>query len=162
VGTQTVTVTVKPLKPEKDYKETVENNNSLSTTIAVADDRAKVLLVDGEARWEFHYLYTALQRDRLVQLKAGCFDQPRLDHRLTEEDLEKLGLPSRKWPEGPDALASYQCVILGDVDPERLTLAERQKLEKYVADSGGTLVILAGKRSMPLGFPERGGDDESD
>src|SRR5262249_2841287 len=125
VGTQTVTVTIKPIDPDKDYKETVKDNNSLSTTIAVADDRAKVLLVDGEARWEFHYLYTALQRDRLVQLKAVCFDQPRLDERLSESDLEKLGMPSRKWPEGPDALANFQCIILGDVDAERLTLAQR-------------------------------------
>ena len=30
-------------------------------------------------------------------------------------------------------------------------MAERKRLEKYVAERGGTLVILAGKRFMPLG-----------
>lgn len=162
VGTQTVTVTIKPVRPEAGYKETIADNNTRSTTIAVADDRARVLLVDGEARWEFHYLHTALQRDRLVQLKSVVFDQPRLDDRLSEEELEKLGLPGRKWPEGPDALANFSCVMLGDVDPERLTLADRQKLEKYVADAGGTLIILGGKRFMPLGYPDRGSDGEND
>src|SRR5262249_41930390 len=55
VGTQTVTATIKPVRPDVGPKETIGDNNALSTTIAVADDRARVLLVDGEARWEYHY-----------------------------------------------------------------------------------------------------------
>src|SRR5262245_38286776 len=162
VGTQTITATIKPMQKDVGAKETIADNNAQSTTVAVADDRARVLLVDGEARWEYHYLATALQRDRLVDLKAVVFDQPRLDERLTEKELEKLGLPSRKWPDGPDALAGYSCVILGDVAVEKLTAGERQRLERYVADAGGTLIVVAGKRSMPLGFPEKGTDGELD
>jgi hypothetical protein len=151
-GTQAIAATIKPV--QAGVKEARLDNNRLATTISVADDRAKVLLVDGETRWELHYLQTELQRDRLVDLKTVVFEQPRLDDRLSAEELEKIGSPAQQWPAGPDALAAYQCIILGDVDPAKLTLPERQRLERYVAESGGTLIILAGKRFMPLAFPD--------
>jgi hypothetical protein len=158
-GTQALAATVKPVK---DVKETSLANNRLQTTISVADDRAKVLLVDGEARWEWHYLATALQRDRLVELKTVVFEQPRLNEGLTPMELQEMGVPAEQLPAGPDALAGYQCVILGDVPAEKLPLEERQRLERYVADAGGTLIVLAGKRSMPLGFPESTPAGEAD
>jgi hypothetical protein len=161
-GTQTITATIRPVRPDIAPKETRADNNSLATTISVADDRARVLLVDGEARWEYHYLATALQRDRLVDLKTIVFEQPRLDDSLNATELEKMGSPAQDWPAGEDALASQACIILGDVPPSKLTLAQRKRLEKYVADAGGTLIIVAGKRSMPLGYPEAMPDGEPD
>jgi hypothetical protein len=128
----------------------------------VADDKAKVLVVDGEARWEYHYLATALQRDPTMKLDRVVFHQPRLERGLTPEQLKQLGSPDEKLPEGADALADFDCIILGDVRTEDLSFAERQRLEKYVAERGGTLVILAGKHAMPLEFPELAGDGEPD
>jgi hypothetical protein len=90
------------------------------------------------------------------------FLQPRLNDRLTPKQLDAMGSPRQALPEGPDALAGYDCIILGDVSPEQLPLAERARLERYVADRGGTLVLLAGKRSMPLAFPETLANGESD
>jgi hypothetical protein len=158
-GTQTLSATVKPVR---EVKETSLANNRLQTAISVADDRAKVLLVDGEARWEWHYLATALQRDRLVELKTVVFEQPRLNEGLTPLELQEMGLPGEQLPAGPDALAGFQCIILGDVPPEKLPLEERQRLERYVADAGGTLIVLAGKRYMPLGYPESTPAGEAD
>jgi hypothetical protein len=160
VGTQTLTATVKPVNP--DTKETRTDNNSRLTTVEVADDKAKVLLVDGEARWEYHYLASALKRDRTIKLTSVIFHQPRLNPDLTPAELEKMGCPLQKWPEGPHALADYDCIILGDVGPEQLPSAERVRLEKYVAEAGKTLVIVAGKRFMPLAYPEAGPDGETD
>ena len=74
-----------------------------------------------------------------------------------------MGNPRRTFPAGLDALHTYDCIILGDVAPEELPPFERKQpdkpevspLEEYVAEHGGTLVIVAGKRSMPLAyFPE--------
>jgi hypothetical protein len=159
-GTQTLVASVRPVNP--DVKETLVENNTRATTLSVADDKAAVLLIDGEARWEFHYLATALQRDRTMDVKSVVFDQPRLDERLTAEDLERLGSPMQQLPAGPDVYAKYQCIILGDVDPARLPPAERQRLARYVGDTGGTLVVLAGKRFMPLAFPTTGADGQAD
>lgn len=149
-GRQTLVVTAHP--QDRSVKEAREENNRQPAAINVADEKSKVLLVDGEARWEFHYLATVLQRDRAMQPSSVVFLQPRLG-KIPEDELKKIGNPSTTMPEGPDALAGYDCIILGDTSPEQFSLAERQRLEKYVADRGGTLVMLAGKRFMPLGFP---------
>jgi hypothetical protein len=152
VGTQTLMATVRPVNP--DTKETRGDNNSRATTVSVADDRANVLLIDGEARWEYHYLVTALKRDRTMKVDSVVFQQPRLRGSLSPAELHKMGLPRQQLPPGADALAGFDCLILGDVGVEQLPLAERQRLEKYVAERGGTLVILAGKRFMPLAYPD--------
>jgi hypothetical protein len=151
-GTRTLVATVRPVNPET--KESRADNNTGTAVINVADDKAKVLLIDGEARWEYHYLASALHRDRTMQLETVVFDQPRLNDNLTPDDLQKMGSPRQQLPAGPDALAEFDCIILGDVPADRLPLAERLRLEKYVADRGGTLVVLAGKRFMPLSYPE--------
>jgi hypothetical protein len=151
-GTQTLTAKVTPLNP--NTKEARTDNNSKPVVVNVADDTAKVLLIDGEARWEYHYLASALQRDRTMKVAGVVFEQPRLDKKLPLDEVEKRGLPKQQLPTGPDALADYDCIILGDATAEQLPLADRVRLEKYVADRGGTLVIVAGKRAMPLGYPE--------
>jgi hypothetical protein len=122
--------------------------------ISVVKEQAEILMIDGEARWEFHYVSVALDRDPLVkEVRSVVFDQPRLG-RVNEADLRKRKWPARELPAEPDALADYDCVILGDANVQQMSLAERQRLAKYVKDVGGTLVIVAGKRSMPLAFPK--------
>jgi hypothetical protein len=152
VGTQLLTASVRPTDPKAHEART--DNNSRSTTVNVSDDQMKVLLIDGEARWEYHYLATALKRDSTLRVKNVVFQQPRLDDGLTPEELDQIGSPRQSLPGGPDALSEYDCIILGDVSPEQLPPAERARLEKYVSERGGTLVLVAGKRWMPLGFPE--------
>jgi hypothetical protein len=170
-GKQVVEVTVKP--QAEDVKEINTANNKQSISINVADDTSKVLLVDGEARWEFHYLWQALLRDRSMKVKSVVFTQPRLG-KVPESELAKMNNPSPVLPPAPkpeqDPLFDYDCIILGDVMPEQITPAERIRLEKYVADRGGTLVVLAGKRAMPLAFlppadekkPAAAADDKQD
>jgi hypothetical protein len=55
-----------------------------------------------------------------------------------------------------DPLRDFDCIILGDVAPEDLPAGERQRLQEYVNERGGTLVLVAGKRFMPLAY-----DDEA-
>ncbi|MEO6808460.1 MAG: hypothetical protein ABI353_05050, partial [Isosphaeraceae bacterium] len=59
VGPQPLTVAVGPIagdvRPDNDRR---------TITVQVADDKAHVLLIDGEARWEFRYLRNALVRDQ--------------------------------------------------------------------------------------------------
>ncbi len=150
-GNQTLSASVRPVRP--DTKEINSENNSRSTTISVTDDKANVLLIDGEARWEYHYLASALKRDRTMKVESVVFHQPHLNENLRAEELKKIGLPQQHLPAGANGLADFDCIILGDVSVEQLPLAERQRLERYVGERGGTLVILAGKRFMPLAYP---------
>src|SRR5262249_44047203 len=64
-GLQALTVTARPVAGE-----TRTDNNGRPVAINVADDKAKVLVIDGEARWEFHYLQSALHRDRTMDVQS--------------------------------------------------------------------------------------------
>ncbi len=123
-------------------------NNRRTVRVNVVKDRARVLLVDGEARWEFHYLHTCLGRDDNMDVRSVVFRQPRIT-KATDDDLKKFGTPARTLPDA-DTLGGYDCVILGDVEPSQMR--DWAWLEKYVAEDGGTLVVVAGKRAVPLQY----------
>jgi hypothetical protein len=159
-GPHHLTVKVRPVAgvPES---ETV----SRGAETAVVREKTEVLLIDGETRWEQHYLAAALGRDPQVQrLRGVVFEQPRLG-RVPEGDLPKTW-PALKMPPEPFALSDFDCVILGDALPEHLPLKDRRpgedapplprddwdRLSFFVKERGGTLVIVAGKNAMPLGF----------
>lgn len=151
-GLQKLRVRVRPAN--KNSIEMSQENNERTAVVRVADDKAKVLLVDGEARWEFHYLINAVRRDKTIKPEAVVFEQPRINA-IPEKELKESDHPSLTFPdspkdkEQPDPLWKYECIVLGDVSNENLTLKDRQRLEKYVAGQGGTLVIVAGKNYMP-------------
>ena len=71
VGTVPFTVALAPL--DGDVRP---DNDRRTVSVQVADDKASVLLVDGEARWEFRYLRNALARDPRVALSTVVFHQP--------------------------------------------------------------------------------------
>lgn len=141
----------------KEKKEITLANNLASRVIRVAEDKAKVLLIDSEARWEYHYLAVALLRDPTIAVERVVLAPPRIGAIKTEE-LDKAGLAKTKLPEPKadrkdhDPLMDFDCILLGDVSPEEVPIADRRRLEKYVAERGGTLILIAGKRHLPMAF----------
>ena len=150
VGVQPLQVKVRTTAPGPP--EITLENNQRTVPVRVTEDKARVLLIDGEAGWEYQYLANALGRDPAVKLDRVVFAQPRLDL-IEEAALEKAGHPWLKLPVLPldknaaDPLLKYDCILLGDVPPEQLPFADRRRLEKYVAERGGTLIVAAGKRA---------------
>ena len=126
--------------------ETHEDNNNRSFTLSVVDDRAKVLVIDGQPRWEFRYLEAAFARDERVDLHTVLFEQPYL--RLLPETFFPRTLPVGKTSPFED----LDVVILGDVPPWQLTDEQWTQLETFVSDQGGTLVLSAGKNFLPLAY----------
>jgi hypothetical protein len=51
-----------------------------------------------------------------------------------------------------DPLLAYDCIVLGDVAPANLPTPDRKRLERFVSERGGTLIVVAGKRHMPLAY----------
>jgi hypothetical protein len=123
------------------------DNDRRAFKVAVVEDKARVLIVDGEARWEFRYLSNALQRDRLVQLDAVVLRQPAASAPFYAEKLPDP--PEPQTPPAPDPLGAYDAIILGDVGPDGLGSESWTRLESYVAERGGTIVLAAGPRSFP-------------
>ncbi len=153
-GTQVLSI-----RATSQGREITLANNLAERVIRVVDDKAKVLLVDAEARWEYHYLANALVRDAKITLERVVFDQPRIGA-LKDDQLEQAGLAKTKLPapkaERPDydPLMDFDCIVLGDVSPEQLPRADRKRLERFVAERGGTLILVAGKRYLPLKYTD--------
>ncbi len=148
-GAQKLTVAIQPPPGWADRTALSRQHE-----ITVVKEQAEVMMIEGEARWEYHYVAVALSRDKMVKdVKSVVFEQPRLN-KVPEQELQKQNWPALTLPADPNALADYDTVIVGDVSPAQLPLDRRQQLARYVRDCGGTLVIVAGKRFMPLLFPE--------
>lgn len=130
--------------------ETDAANNRLERTVTVLAARtARVLYVEGTARYEFRFLKSFLEREsgtaaggRAVDLKVLLLDAdadyPRQDRVAVE------AFPSTK----EELFEQYDVVILGDADPRHPKLGERHLrwLADFVRDRGGGLLWIAGPR----------------
>jgi hypothetical protein len=150
VGIVTLSVAIAPLEGD-----TRADNDRRTVQVQVVDDKARVLLVDGEARWEFRYLRNALARDQRVALETIVFHQPQNENMTTL--TYPTVLPSRPKAvartsgadpdqDQPEPLGSFDVIFIGDVAPADITSETWARLDSYVAQRGGTLVLGAGLR----------------
>jgi hypothetical protein len=130
--------------------ETRDDNNSRTFALRVVDDRARVILIEGEARWEFRYLSAALSRDERIDLQQVLFDQPYLGVLPEPFFPRRLVLPADPTDLATSPFAETDLVIIGDVSPGEFPDSSWQLLLKFVSE-GGTLVLSAGQRHLPLG-----------
>jgi hypothetical protein len=141
-GTAALSLAVGPLEDD-----TRPDNDRRTVMIQVADDKANVLLVDGESRWEFRYLRNALARDPHVKATAVVFHQPGADGSFKPSYETRFPARLDSSDRHPDPLGAFDIVIVGDVDPADLTPENLARLESYVAERGGTLVLNPGPKS---------------
>lgn len=134
--------------------ETRADNNSRTFAFTVVDDRARVFVLEGDARWEFRYLDAAMARDERVDLQQVLFEQPFLGILPAPFYPRTVKLPQDGADGAGDEqspFANADLIIVGDVAPQYLDERLMAFLHRFVSD-GGTLVISAGKRWMPLAY----------
>lgn len=134
---------------EKDARP---DNDRRTVTVQVADDRARVLLVDGEARWEFRYLRNALARDPRVNVEAVVFHQPKTGLGADNTFAYAASIPPRPPSAAGatgDPLGAFDLIVIGDLNPSDATPELWARLDAYVAERGGTLVLAPGPRNGP-------------
>ncbi len=126
--------------------EILAENNRSARRLRVMDDRIRVLLLEQSARWEFRYLQALLLRDRRVDLKCLLFDgDPAIARDPGSPYLDSF--PSRR-----EDLFGYDLVVFGDVDPKHFTPAQLELLAEFVSRSGGSFLMLAGRRFSPWNY----------
>ena len=125
-----------------------EDNNARDVNLQVVDNKARVMLVEGDARWEFRYLKNLLDRDKQVEPLTVLFRQPYLD-------LLNQSFISSKLPDidaFKEQLALTDLLVVGDVGPDDVEPGMWELIERAVTRDGLTLIVIPGRRHMPQDF----------
>jgi hypothetical protein len=155
-GLREYRIDVQPFETEK-----FQANNARPVHIAVTDDRTKLLIIEGRPRWEFRYLRNLFAgRDKTVQLQHVLLHPDWIAD--TSPRLEIPASVSRKpdaveataLPDNEEEWLKFDVVVLGDVSPEVLGEKEMGIIETFVAERGGSLIVIAGPRHMPHAFAD--------
>ena len=120
------------------------SNNAAKASIEVAERKIRILLVDGEPRWEFRFIRNVLERDPAVQLTRSLL-RPGLGPIKGEGYCDAL--PTQK-----QQLAEYDLVILGDLSREQMPDDFLKELGDAVKVRGMALVVVAGRRQNCRGL----------
>ncbi len=127
-------------------REASEDNNQISRTVRVLDQKIKVLYVEGKPRWEYRYLRRVLLRDHRLDVK---FLMAEGDKELA---LHGGGRYLMNFPLERDQAFAFDLVIIGDVPRKNLTLFQMQRIAELVREQGGSFLMLAGMEYAPVSY----------
>ena len=120
-------------------------NNRKTVLVRAVRQPVRVLMVEGEPRWEYRYIKNALLRDRSLELSILL--------RAATRDLGPEG--NREiyaFPETREKLYQYDVILLGDVGARDFTLEQLSWMADFVSERGGGLILVAGEAADPQGF----------
>ncbi len=136
---------VASIEPRADEAET--RNNSTTKRLKVVEDKIKVLFAEQSPRWEFKYLMQQMLRDRRVEVKVWLVDG--------DPGISK-GEKSPYLAEFPRTKAElndkFDVLILGDVDPKKLTSDQLTNIADFVTIAGGGFIMSAGRGYAPNAY----------
>lgn len=117
-------------------------NNERELRYRVVGTPMRVLYLDGLPRWEYRYLKNTLLREPSID--ATCTLLAR-DRRFLTEGTPLQG----PIPERAEDWAPFDAVIIGDMAPELLTLAQQRSLVEHVERRGCGVLWIAGPGATP-------------
>jgi hypothetical protein len=125
--------------------ESTADNNRVTRSLRVVNEKINVLCIESSARWEFRYLRAILKRDPRINAKFVAASSKAPLAQLSAEFVAR-------FPEDPAEAFKYDLVIIGDVDAAFFTEVEMARLEELVRDRGGSLLMLCGRRFAPQSY----------
>ncbi len=139
-GAKTLQVSVDPLPGEEN-----RDNNSVSRVVNVESAKRRVLYVEGEPRWEYKFIRRAEQDDRLLTIVSMLRTSENKIYRQGIEDPKELadGFPLRA-----EDLFPYQAIIIGSVEANYFTPAQKELIQQFVDRRGGGLLFLGGRAAL--------------
>ncbi len=132
-GKYVYTVQVDPLEDETE----TDDNARVTSEMEVVDEKVKVLLVSGEASWDYQHVYKLLQRDQTISL--SCWLQS-MDESRTQDGNE----PISRLPRSIDELGEYNVVMLMDPNPEEFDDKWMDLLKDFCKFKAGGVLFMAG------------------
>ncbi|MBK7645378.1 MAG: VWA domain-containing protein [Planctomycetes bacterium] len=136
-------------------EETLRDDNAVEFSVHVTPEKIRVLLVEGYPRWEYRYLKNLLLRSD-QNLEVQCFLLSATPD-FVQESTKGLP-PLATVPTGrKDLLDHYDVVILGDVNPYKIS-PDPLRCEEFLnslhefVERGGGLICQAGEIDNPRAF----------
>ena len=139
-GAKTLQFSIDPLPGEEN-----RDNNSVARLVNVESAKRRILYVEGEPRWEYKFIRRAEQDDRLVSIVSMLRTSENKIYRQGIEDPKELadGFPSRA-----EDLFGYQAILIGSVEANYFTAAQKELIQQFVDRRGGGLLFLGGRASL--------------
>ncbi|MFQ5489762.1 MAG: hypothetical protein ACE5GE_03475 [Phycisphaerae bacterium] len=122
--------------------ESITDDNRKQITVNVIDSRARILLVAGNASWDYRYLSRLLERDDAFDV--SCWLQT-ADPRAARDGNTIID----RLPSTPESLLAYDAVILLDPDPDELSRSWCELVSRLVSQHGGGLLYAAARIHTP-------------
>jgi len=142
-GARALSFSIEPLPDEQNRL-----NNSVTRLINVNSDKRRILYVEGEPRWEYKFIRSAEDDDRIVQVVSML--------RTTENKIYRQGISDPTeladgFPTRAEDLFRYQGIIIGSVEAGYFTPAQQDLMREFVDQRGGGLLWLGGRSSLADG-----------
>lgn len=127
--------------------EVFYDNNSISRTLRVLDEKIRVLYVESLPRWEYRFLKNALIRDATMEAQVFLVSA---DPDFIQESSPSVP-PLREIPRTREDLFRNHVIILGDVGSDELGEEVQGLLKEFVLEGGG-VIFIAGRHANPSSY----------
>ena len=139
-GARTLQFTIDPLSGEENRA-----NNGVTRLVNVESSKRRILYVEGEPRWEYKFIRRAEQDDRIVTVVSML--------RTSENKIYRQGIDDPKeladgFPSHAEDLFGYQGLMIGSVEANYFTPAQKELIQQFVDRRGGGLLMLGGRASL--------------
>jgi uncharacterized membrane protein len=142
-GARQLRVRVAPTSGEKQLQ-----NNERPALLEVRDRREKILMVEGEPRFETKFIRRALEGENQLQLVVFQRTAPKKFMRLDVDSAAEL---ASGFPTSRAELFSYRGLVLGSIEASFFTHEQLQMIADFVSRRGGGLLMLGGPNSFSEG-----------
>ncbi len=142
-GARELRVRVAPAAGEK-----LLENNERQALLEVRNRREKILLVEGEPRFEGKFIRRAVQDEKNLHLVVLQRTAPEKFLRLDVDSASEL---ADGFPKSRAELFSYRALILGSIEASFFTYDQLQMINEFVSKRGGGLLMLGGRNSFGEG-----------
>ncbi len=122
-----------------DDETNLDDNSKVSSQLEVVDEKVKVLLISGEASWDFIHVQRLFQRDQTISL--SCWLQSQDETRPQEGDE-----PISQLPRTLEELGMYNVVIMMDPNPQEFDASWMKLLDDFCRFKAGGLLYVAGDK----------------
>ena len=117
-------------------EDVAAENDTLSRPWQVVDRKIRVLIAEELPRYEYRFLSEILRRDKRLTTKLY----------LGSADVSLATAPDSpfvaQFPSDAVSLGEYDLIVLGDLDPARISSRSIQALSDWVTKLGGSLVVM--------------------